>query len=315
MANHTPHTGEFAFIADALAPLATSPEARNLADDVAALSGDFVVTKDMLVGGVHFRADDAPDLIARKALRVNLSDLAGKGAKPHGYFLGLALPKDTSPAWRENFVNGLAADQKEFGLTLLGGDCTSTPGPVVLSVTMLGQAGPHIPARADAKPGDDVWMTGTLGDAALALAVPGNTHFERRYLLPEPRISFGRAAAHLFHAAMDISDGLLADAAHIVGTSGVQINIDTNAVPLSDAAQNAVHETQSLWQTLLTGGDDYEVLFTASPGARSDLLAAAKATQTQLTRIGSVCAGNGVALSGEGAAHIDPTAAKGFTHF
>lgn len=306
---------EFAFIANALAPLATSHEARELADDVAALSGDFVVTKDLLVGGVHFRVDDPADLIARKTLRVNLSDLAGKGAAPHGYFLGLALPKEASSAWRENFVEGLAEDQKEFGLSLLGGDCTSTPGPVVLSVTMLGKAASHTPARADAREGDDVWVTGTIGDAALALKMPGTPHFERRYLLPEPRVTFGQGAAHLFHASMDISDGLLADAAHIAEASNVAITIDGDAVPLSEAAQNAVQETPALWQTALTGGDDYELLFTASPAHRAELEGVAAASQTQLTRIGTVEAGGSVSLSGAAAAHINPSAPKGYTHF
>lgn len=309
----TKRGGEFDFIARHLAPLATHPAARALTDDAAVLDGK-VITKDMLVAGVHFRDDDAPDLIARKALRVNLSDLAGKGAKPLGYFLSCALPKTCDEAWRTAFAAGLKTDQEIFGLSLLGGDTVSTPGPLTLSVTMLGEGGDSVPSRADAKVGDSIWVSGTLGDAALGLDPAAAPTLQQRYLLPEPRIDLGLALRGLINASMDVSDGLLADAAHIVDASAVSLAIDLDALLLSQAAQEAVKANPKLWQRIVAGGDDYEILFTAPGASTAKIEQAAKSAGTPVTCIGTVKAGEGIELTGKALQHIDP-AQKGFTHF
>jgi len=246
--------GEFDRIARFFAPLSRgAPGAFGLTDDAAVLptqlGRNWVVTVDALVAGVHFLPDDPADLVARKALRVNLSDLAAMGAEPYGYTIALALPRDQADAgdWLERFSHGLAEDQERFGVCLLGGDSVSTPGPVSVSVTAFGlAAAERVLRRSGATPGDSVWVSGTIGDAALGLDVVqgritgGFDDLADRYRLPRPRIALGRGLVGLATAAMDVSDGLVQDAGHLAARSGVAIDVDAPAVPLSASAVTLV---------------------------------------------------------------------------
>jgi thiamine-monophosphate kinase len=276
--------GEFELIARYFAPLAAgAPGAFNLSDDVAVVEvgpGEQLAVKaDAIVAGVHFLPADPPDLIARKLLRVNLSDLAGKGARPLGYLLTCAISNDVDEAWLAKFVDGLGADQREFGLSLLGGDTTATPGPLTLSATVFGAiAKGRLPWRGAAQAGDAVLVSGTLGDGALGLDVQrqefpeldaaGRAELVDRYRLPRPRLKLGRALveAGLVHAAMDISDGLLADLGHICATSKLGADIEWPRVPLSEPAAKLVAARPLLRERIVAGGDDYELLLTVAEG-------------------------------------------------
>lgn len=318
--------GEFAAIARYFAPLATHPGSFGLKDDLAWLdprAGRRLVLKtDAVVVGVHTLPGDPPDLIARKALRVNLSDLAGKGAVPVGYMLALILPADTQERWLARFAAGLAADQKIFGLPLLGGDLTRTPGPPTISITAIGEAESGRPLlRGGARRGDAVFVTGTIGDAALGLMalkgkLPGLSPRYRRFLagryhLPEPRLALGREIAALATASMDISDGLVADLGHIAAASKCGAEIDLAAVPASPAAK-AAGERHALAR--ITGGDDYELLFTAPAKAEPRLRAIARKSGVPITRIGHTVARPGVrVLAPEGS--VVPLKAGGWQHF
>jgi thiamine-monophosphate kinase len=297
--------GEFAFIAERLRPLAAgTPGALELQDDAALLEppagAELVLTKDAMVAGVHFLPEDPPGDVARKLLRVNLSDLAAMGAAPLGYLLALVRSKATSEAWLADFCRGLAEDQTEFAIGLLGGDTVATPGPLTLSLTAIGQV-PKGAAllRSGARPGDDVWVSGTLGDAALGLKVlqgeldvtaQARAHLTGRYRLPQPRLALGRALRGIAHAAIDVSDGLLADLGHILETSGVGAELRADALPLSAAARNLPGARDAA----LSGGDDYELLFTAPADAREAIAAVDEQLDLPLTRIGEIHSGNGL---------------------
>jgi thiamine-monophosphate kinase len=267
---------EFSLIARHFRPLA-GPGAMDLTDDAAVLTPppgrQLVLTADAMVAGVHFLPDDPPDLVGRKLLRVNLSDLAAKGAVPLGYLMTVSTPKDTPEAWFAGFAAGLAQDQAIYGVTLLGGDTTSTPGPISLSLTIIGHVAPDTAVhRFGAQDGDEIWVTGTIGDGALGLAVAQGRLVDPtdflldRYRLPQPRV--GLALAGVASAGMDISDGLVQDLGHICRASGLSAEVFAGKVPLSDAARVAGPD----WLvTCLTGGDDYELLL-AVPPARSDAL-------------------------------------------
>jgi thiamine-monophosphate kinase len=314
---------EFGLIARYFRPLATDEGALSLGDDAAMLaqrSGyDTVVTADALTAGVHFLPDDPPDLIAAKALRVNLSDLAAKGAEPVGYLLALALPQSTTDAWLAAFARGLGADQKAFGVSLLGGDTTATPGPLTIAITALGRvpSGTMI-RRSNAKPGDHVFVSGTIGDAGAGLAalqgklptIPSGcrTDLVGRYRAPTPRLALGRALRGIASAALDVSDGLLADLGHIAEMSGVRIVVQADAIPLSGALR-AVWPGQNGVVRAVTAGDDYEIAFTS--GVQNPLESAAP---VPVARIGQVEAGNGVVLV-DGAGRPIPVGKAGFTHF
>lgn len=322
----SPRPSEFALIAQLFAPLAKHPGAFGLKDDAAVFAPDdgqeLVVTADALVSGVHFLPEDPPDTIARKALRVNLSDLAAKGAEPLGYLLVLCLPSSTPFDWLKQFAEGLAADQKEFGITLLGGDTTSTPGPMTISVTAFGQtrAGAMI-RRAGARVGDLVYVTGTIGDSGGGLALlrgerPDLSGIDReqlvsRYRVPSPRMAFGRSLRGLASASLDVSDGLIADLGHIADASNVRITLDENFLPLSSSLQ-------ALWGRdsvrAATAGDDYEIAFTAPPAKANDIRNAAARARLSVTRIGRVGVGEGIILQGADGAEI-AVPKKGFTHF
>ncbi len=297
--------GEFELIADLFAPLATDPAALALTDDGAVLPAgddDLVVVKDALVAGVHFLKDDPPFTIAQKALRVNLSDLAAMGARPTHYLLALVRPPGIADAWLEELVDGFAADQAEFAVSLLGGDTVATPGPLVLSVTALGRVAPGTALRRDgAGIGEDVWVSGTLGDAALGLEVlrgafsPDETAaaaLVQRYRVPQPRTALGRALRGLATACQDVSDGLVQDLGHIARQSGIAVTVEAPAVPLSDAAADG----PDALRRALTGGDDYELAFTAPVDRRRRIEGAAREAGVAVARIGRTSPGSGVVV-------------------
>jgi thiamine-monophosphate kinase len=282
---------EFSLIARHFRPLA-GPGALDLRDDAALLmpppGRELVLTADAMVGGVHFLPDDPPDLIGRKLLRVNLSDLAAKGAVPLSYLMTVSTPKDTPDAWFSGFAAGLARDQAIYGVTLLGGDTTSTPGPISLSLTIIGHIAPGTAVhRSGARAGHEIWVTGTIGDGALGLAVAQGKLADPtgfllgRYRLPQPRV--GLALAGIASAAMDVSDGLMQDLGHICRASGVAAEIAMETVPLSDAARQAGPDWLA---TCLTGGDDYELLLAVPPDQSTALQAAAGHAGIPVTRIG-----------------------------
>ncbi len=281
---------EFQRIARHFAPLA-GEGALGLTDDAAVLAsipGQLVLSADAMVEGVHFPVGEAPDLVARKLLRTNLSDLAAMGARPLGYLLTVAVPRSTDEAWFAGFAAGLAADQAEFGLKLLGGDSTSTPGPVTVSLTILGTAHAVL-RRAGARDGDDVWVSGTIGDAALGLlALSGEVadpdgFLVGRYRLPQPRLELGRRLVGIAHAAMDVSDGLVQDLGHLCRAAGLGAVVEAALVPASPAARAA---GPGHLARRITGGDDYELLFAAAPGALDAVERAASACGTPVMRVG-----------------------------
>src|SRR5579863_494237 len=250
-------SGEDSLIARYFKPLATDAGAFGLNDDAAvlkALGDDIVVTTDALVEGVHFLADDPADTIAQKALRVNLSDLAAKGAAPAGFVLSLAL-RAVDDAWLAAFARGLGADAADFRCPLLGGDTVSTPGPLMISITAFGRVPPNkMVHRSGAKPGDQVLVTGTIGDAALGLdilkrgkvatALAGDVSSREqlvgRYRVPQPRNALAPVIRAHAHAAMDVSDGLAGDLAKLCAASSVSAVIDLKSIPLSPAASKAL---------------------------------------------------------------------------
>ncbi len=320
MSTADPLPGEFALIARHFRPLA-GPGALDLGDDAALLtppSGrELVLSADAMVAGVHFLADDPPDLVARKLLRTNLSDLAAMGAVPLGYLLTVSAPKTTADSWFAGFAAGLAADQRQFGVALLGGDTTATPGPISLSLTILGHVAPgRAIRRRGACAGDDLWVSGTIGDAALGLAaLQGEVADEdgflaKRYHLPEPRLSLGWAVAGLVHAGLDVSDGLVQDAGHLSRAAGLTVVIAAAAVPLSPPARAARR-----LELCLTGGDDYELLLAAPPQAAAALTAAAAAAGVPLTRIGSFHPGSARVDVRDSSGQPLPLARPGWSHF
>ncbi|HEY0300972.1 MAG TPA: thiamine-phosphate kinase [Rhizomicrobium sp.] len=310
---------EFSLIADLFAPLATSKGALGLTDDVALLKPragrELVLTTDAIVAGIDFFPNDPPETIARKALRVNLSDLAAKGAEPVGYLLTLCLPRRINETWLRAFARGLAADQKTFGLTLLGGDLSSTPGPLTISVTAFGSVpkGKAI-LRRGAQLDDLVFVSGTIGDSGgglAALKAKRRAPFLiDRYRVPQPRLALGRALRGIASAALDVSDGLVADLGHLADASKMHIVIDAARIPLSAALRKAGGDIVRA----ATAGDDYEIAFTAPLARRAKVFAAAKAAGVPVTQIGWVMKGRGVALLGKDGKPVK-IGKTGWTHF
>ncbi len=319
--------GEFELIADLFAPLASHKGALGLTDDAAVLNIpeglEAVITKDVMVAGVHFFEDADPALVAQKLLRVNLSDLAAMGAEPVGYWLGCQVPPKDARLWLTPFVEGLRVDQDAFGLSLMGGDTVATPGPIALSLTALGTV-PRGQAvtRSGAKSGDRLFVSGTIGDGRLGLMVAGGevgplseedqAYLRGRLERPEPRLGLGKAVRGLATSMIDISDGLVADAGHMADASAVKLLIDADKVPLSRPARAALSDDQVVLADLLTGGDDYELLFTAPSSAADQVLAFADGCP--VSEIGLVSEGTpGVAVLKDGAEMAFDAA--GFTHF
>jgi thiamine-monophosphate kinase len=300
-----PHSGEDDLIARFFAPLA-GPGGLGLKDDAALISVEpgfeLVVTCDALVAGVHFFPDDPPDAIAAKALRVNLSDLAAKGAAPRGFVLALALPRSgeaSGAAWLQSFANGLAADIAAYAIPLLGGDTVTTPGPLTISITAFGgvPVGRMVP-RTGARAGDLLYVTGTIGDAALGLQVrlgifQGGSHLPERYLRPQPRNALAPALLAFATGAMDVSDGLVGDLAKMMRVSGCSAEVEIASVPVSADAAALIGEHREALEIALTGGDDYEILASVPPENAADFENLAREAGVVVTRIGHVTPGQG----------------------
>jgi thiamine-monophosphate kinase len=310
---------EFSVIARHFAPLA-GEGALGLRDDAAVFTPpagrELVVSADAMVGGVHFLPDDPARDIARKLLRANLSDIAAMGAVPIGYLLTLSVPRETPDAWIGDFAAGLALDQAAYGICLFGGDTTSTPGPVSLSVTMFGHVAPGAAwRRSGARAGDDVWVTGVIGDGVLGLWAlraevdDPDGSLALHYRLPSPRV--GLRLHGIVSAAMDISDGLLQDAGHMARASGVGMEIALDAVPLSAAGRAAGADFVS---SGVAGGDDYELLLTAPVAKRDALVAAAREAGVAVTRIGQCVADEGVRCVGADGRVVE-AGGGGWSHF
>ena len=314
-----PASGEDSLIARYFKPIATDPGAFSLDDDAAvlkALGADIVVTTDAIVEGVHFLPGDPPETIARKALRVNLSDLAAKGAAPAGFVLTLAL-RTAEDAWLKPFAGALGEDAKSYACPLLGGDTVSTPGPLTISVTAFGR----VPAdkmvhRRGAQCGDRIVVTGTIGDAALGLdilkggpvatALAGDEAARQmlvgRYRVPQPRNALAAAIRAHASAAMDVSDGLAGDLTKLCAASGVSAAIHAPGIPLSRPAAALVANRTVGIDTLITGGDDYEILCTVPEAEFEAFAQAARKAGVAVTAIGAVIAGSAIPsfLDGQG---------------
>ena len=301
----TDRPGEDDLIARFFAPLA-GPAGLGLKDDAALLKPppgrDLVVTTDALVAGVHFFADDPPAAIARKALRVNLSDLAAKGAEPIGFTLDLALPGDWTAEWLAAFAAGLGDDAAAYGCPLIGGDTVRTPGPLTLAITAIGAVEPdRFAARGGVRPGDWLYVTGTIGDAALGLRLrlgqgPALAEADRlqllgRYLLPQPRLALAPAVARFASAGMDVSDGFVGDLTKMLRVSGVTATIEMSRLPLSPAASAAIGADPSLFPVVASGGDDYELIVATPASSAAAFEAAAVEAGVAVTSVGEAVAG------------------------
>jgi thiamine-monophosphate kinase len=320
--------GEFERIRRFFAPLA-GPGALGLLDDAAIVDcrpgQRLVVTADAIVAGVHYLPDDPPDLVARKLMRVNLSDLAAMGARPLHYLLTTALPAALGSDWLAEFTRGLAEDQRRFGIDLLGGDSVATTGPAVLSLTAIGELAAGIEVRrSGARAGDVVWVSGTIGDASLGLALLRDAYpllpsehragLIARFQVPNPRVDLGCRLAGIAHAMIDISDGLMADLAHICETSYVAAVVELESLPLSPAALVIVQGEPGLRTGLAAGGDDYELLFTASESSTKAIDDLSSVLGLPITRIGRIEPGEGVRLV-DAQGRIIPVGESGYRHF
>ncbi len=327
---------EFELISRFFRPLATTSGALGLADDAAVLDPGpgqwIVVTTDILVAGVHFPVDEDPGLVAARLIAVNLSDLAAMGAEPWVYTLSLALPEDWDVPWIEGFAKGLEREQDAFAIQLVGGDTVVTPGPLTATLTAFGRTeeGREL-KRGNAKPGDDIYVSGTIGDSALGLKVmkgeipglqpePADALLERYHRL-QPRVQLGLGLRELgpgtVRGVIDISDGLAADLGHVARASGCAATIETAKVPFSDAARDAFRLDPGLRELAVTGGDDYELLFTASPSDAGRIGELGRELGLPLTAIGKM----GDKSSGDTVKVLDPDGNEwalkqgGYRHF
>lgn len=297
---------------DSLRLIANSPAARGLLDDIAVLEvggAKLILTHDALVEGVHFLPDDPPDSVAWKLLAVNLSDLAAKGAKPVGTLMGYTLRGD--PDWDAAFVQGLGEALSHFGVPLLGGD-TVRGTERHLSMTLIGETKGLVPSRSGAEAGDVVYVSGPVGSAGAGLrvrqgALPQNAELEEAYLRPQPHLAAGQILAERVTAMMDVSDGLLIDAQRMAVASGVRIELDLDAVPISAALKEALGGSFETKLDAVTAGDDYVLLFTAT--LPLPLLPAPFAAH----RIGRIVRGEGLGLMSGGAA-VPLPASLGWEH-
>lgn len=326
---------EEALINEFLAPLATGfPGAFDLADDCAVVAPgageELVITTDAVVAGVHFFADEDPGAIAWKALAVNVSDLVAKGAAPLAYLMTLALPDAPERAWLTAFSNGLRRAQEAFGCVLAGGDTDRIPNALCVSITAFGTipAG-RIVRRSCARPGDHVYVSGTIGDATLGLKQRRDTsfgprcsldkaardHLDARYRMPVPPVAIAGAVRACACAAMDISDGLIKDFSRLCRASGTGGRIEAARVPLSSPARMVVNAGGATLVDLMTGGEDYEVLAIVRPERAGEFERQAAAARTQVTRIGSIARVDDGIVAADESGNVVPVGQAGWDHF
>ncbi|MDR3326468.1 MAG: thiamine-phosphate kinase [Rhodospirillaceae bacterium] len=321
-------TDEFSIISDIFAPLTKHYSgALELTDDAALIDApnghQWVITTDSIVEGIHFLKKDSPDLIARKLVRVNLSDLAAMGAKPFAILLATCFSKDITKEWVELFASGIKRDCEEFSLVLIGGDTVATNGPLTFTMTAIGSLKTQSALlRSNARLGDDIWVSGTIGDAAFGLMIEQNeiqsldleskNQLLSRYQLPLPRTSLGQSLVGIAHAAIDISDGLVGDLEHICKTSSVGAEIKITKIPLSDAVKKALKFGNI--ERVLTGGDDYELLFSASFDQVRSINIIGQELGLRLTIIGKIKDQDGVSVI-EKDGHVISLKERGYQHF
>lgn len=323
-------SGEDDLIARYFKPLATTPGALGLTDDAAILQAggdDVVVTTDAIVAGVHFLPDDPPGTVARKALRVNLSDLAAKGADPAGFVLTLALC-DVNEAWLAPFAQALGEDADQFGCPLLGGDTVSTPGPTMISITAFGRVpcGKMV-RRSTARVEDALVVSGTIGDATLGLALlkgeqgplgndaAARTELVDRYRVPQSRVALASAVRDHASAAMDVSDGLMGDLAKLCGASGVSAVVKAAALPLSGPARTWLTSDPGLVARLVAGGDDYEILCAVPENRLADFQLAARSAGVPVSVIGRIVAGKSAPQLVDAGNREIPLQRRSYSHF
>ncbi|AWZ00763.1 thiamine-monophosphate kinase [Rhodobiaceae bacterium] len=319
---------EFSLIERLFEPLA-GPEGLGLKDDAAVFTPrvgyDLVLSKDAIAEGRHYLSSDPPDTVAKKLLRVNLSDLAAKGATPRGYLLSCAWSAETPLDWMQAFADGLEEDQSKFDLSLWGGDTIRVSGPTVFSLTAIGEVpSGRAVTRSGAAPGDDLWVTGTIGDAALGLLVAqgeyaGTEPEDRdylisRYRIPQPPVAFGKQLSGFASAALDVSDGLLADLDHLCAASQVGARLDRSAIPLSPVFKKCTTSTEERWGLVYGGGDDYQILFAAPREKQERVVDLARAANVQVSCIGCLTEAQDVVVLDEAGQSID-VAPAGFSHF
>ena len=308
-------------IARYFAPLTAAESGSfSLSDDAAVITQpaghSLVFTTDSVIESIHILADATPTQFAQKLIRRNLSDLAAMGATPWRYLLNMHTPAALPDVWFAEFSSLLAAEQCQFGMVLIGGDSTSGgEGSIHLTMTCIGLLNTAPLSRAGARPGDDLYVSGTIGDAALGLQVlqqriatptaAQHDFLTMRFHLPQPRLALGSALHSIATSCIDISDGLLADATQTATASRVGLHIHRDAIPLSDAAKTLIETTPTLWEIMCTGGDDYELLFTAPADKREAVEALSHQLSLPLTRIGVVVASDGVALLDETLKPVD----------
>ena len=319
-------------IARYFAPIAGAA-ALGLLDDAARFAPpdghEIVVTADALVEGVHFFADDPPDAVAKKALRVNLSDLAAKAAEPLGFLLTLALPRAFGEDQLAAFARGLGEDARALNCPLMGGDTVATPGPLTISITALGSvpSGRMIP-RASVAPGDRLYVTGSIGDSALGLRLrrleaddaahltpEARRYLLNRYLLPSPRLDLRAGLRLAAHAAMDVSDGLAGDLAKMLRASGVSACVWMSRAPLSAAARAYIRDDPVLLDLALTGGDDYEILAAVPPERAEEFEAAAIEAAVTVSWIGEARPGAAPPVFEDASGRPHLFAQPSFSHF
>ncbi|NKB52010.1 MAG: thiamine-phosphate kinase [Rhizobiaceae bacterium] len=296
-------SGEFHWISKYLAPLAGTGSF-GLRDDAALIDvpagKSVVVTQDAIASGIHFLPDTSLDLVARKAMRVNISDIVGKAALPHSYSLALGVPDDWQDADIASFASGLAEDQALYGIQLTGGDIYRSPDRLCIAVTMFALIDPaRYKSRLGARAGDAIMVTGTIGDAALGLKVAtgeikadptATDHLLNAYHLPDPPVAtaIAGAIAQYASASMDISDGLIGDCRKLCAASNVGAILNRSKIPLSDAAAQRVSEDDGLWKSIYTGGDDYQVLCTMPASAKADFQNACASENVRATHVGDI---------------------------
>ena len=321
--------GEFELIKKHLAPLAENSFSIGLTDDAAIFqpppNRELVLTKDLLLAGVHFFPTDPPELIARKALRINLSDLAAMGSDPVGYLLGLGLPADWNEAWLEAFCEGLRVDQNHYGIELFGGDTIRSTNGLLVSITMIGS----VPVgqgkrRSAAQPDDLIYVTGTLGDSALGLALrrgelpelegDDKNFLQDRYLLPQPRVEAVELVRSFATASIDISDGLIADLGHMCASSGIGARLEASRIPISDAVRKVVELDATRFEDVMSGGDDYEVLLSVARRTVPELERAAAKIGVKIQEIGYFCEQEEIKI-GNLDGTIRNVSRKGYAHF
>lgn len=327
-------SAEDRLIARHFRPLATHPGALGLGDDAAVVAvpagHELVLTTDGVISGVHFYPANPPALVAKKALRINLSDLAAKGARPLGFLLSIALTREFADGWLKDFTRSLGDDARKFNCPLLGGDTDRTPGPVSVTIAALGSVprGTMV-RRSGARPGDRLVVSGTIGDAALGVMLPRDPaaaqrwgldrrmcdHLLRRYLVPQPRNAIAEALRRHASGAIDVSDGLAGDLAKMCRASRVDATIDVARVPLSRAARVALAAEPELLETILTGGDDFEVLASVPPRKLAALHKSARAAGVALTEVGRFSAGRGTARFVDAQGRALKFARPSYSHF